>query len=317
MSFADICAAYIAERRAAGCRMDKEERALARLAALHAGMGCPGDALPRALVEAWCAGRPGEAEATRLGRASVARCLASWMARMGCDAWVAPAGTGRTGEGAYQPHIFSDRELAALFAAADALAGGDAASPRAQKALILRMLYSSGLRCGEACALGKADVDLEAGILTLHQAKNGRDRLVPVHPAIAERMRAFSDAAWAAHPQYPSHGLFWSLPEGAPITTDGVYRLFRQALWDAGISHGGRGKGPRVHDLRHTFACHRIRGWARGGEDINARLPILAAYMGHASTKCTEYYLRLTAELFPDIAARAEEAGGWVVPSWE
>lgn len=64
MSFADICAAYIAERRAAGCRMDKEERALARLAALHAGMGCPGDALPRALVEAWCAGRPGEAEAT-------------------------------------------------------------------------------------------------------------------------------------------------------------------------------------------------------------------------------------------------------------
>jgi hypothetical protein len=62
MSFADICAAYIAERRAAGCRMDKEERALARLAALHAGMGCPGDALPRALVEAWCAGRPGEAE---------------------------------------------------------------------------------------------------------------------------------------------------------------------------------------------------------------------------------------------------------------
>jgi hypothetical protein len=62
MSFADICAAYIAERRAAGCRMDKEERALARLAALHAGMGCPGDALPRALVEAWCAGRPGDVD---------------------------------------------------------------------------------------------------------------------------------------------------------------------------------------------------------------------------------------------------------------
>ena len=132
MSFADICAAYIAERRAAGCRMDKEERALSRLSALHADMGCPGASLPRALVEAWCEARPGEAEATRLGRASTARCLASWMARMGYEAWVAPAGTGRTGEGAYQPHIFSDAELAALFAAADALAGEDPASPRAQ-----------------------------------------------------------------------------------------------------------------------------------------------------------------------------------------
>lgn len=63
------------------------------------------------------------------------------------------------------------------------------------------------------------------------------------------------------------------------------------------------------------FACHRLRGWVEAGDDVNALMPYLAAYMGHADTRCTEYYLRLTAELFPGMVAQVERECGWVVPS--
>lgn len=315
MSIAEIAAAYVAERRSVGLRFDKEERAMRRVVALHGEMGCAPDELPRELVDAWCELRPGESEANRLARVSQARCLAEWMARMGYDAYVAPRGQGWRDRGSYEPHIFTHDELASLFSAADRLAGDDPCRQRAQASLVLRLLYSTGMRCGEACGLAKGDVDLEAGVLTVRHAKNDKDRLVPVHRSVAARMRDFEAAAALAHPQYGSHDRFWSLPEGRPLTVRYVYGLFREALWEAGISHGGRGKGPRVHDLRFTFACHRLRKWVSEGADVNALMPVLAAYMGHADTRCTEYYLRLTAELYPGMVERVERECGWVVPS--
>lgn len=311
--FSDITDAYIAERRALGFKMEKAEGAMSRIGALHEKMGCPQDELPRAMVEAWCELKPGEAESNRMLRVSWIRGLAEYMARMGLSAHIPPRG--RTGGCGYEPHIFTNAEIAALFAAADRLAGSDAACRRAQAALVLRLLYSTGMRSGEACSLGKDDVDLAAGVIRIRQAKNGRERMVPAHPAVIERMRSFRDAAAFAHPQYASHDRFWSLPEGKPLTSQYIYSFFRTALWESGASHGGRGRGPRVHDLRFTYACHRLRKWVEEGIDVNAMMPVLAAYMGHADTRCTEYYLRLTAELFPGMIAQVEGECGWMVPS--
>ena len=315
IAFEEITAAYIAEKRAVGYKMEKAGKVMARIAALHAGMGCRCDELPRELVEAWIAKRPGETETTRFHRMGYIRGLGEYMARMGFDASVLPGRQGYADRESYSPYIFTDAELGALFAAADNLAGDDPACQRAQMALILRMLYSSGMRVGEACGLLKGDVDLEAGVLTVRHAKNDKDRVVPMHASVTSRMRTFSQAAQLAHPQYGTHELFWSLPEGRPLSTRSVYGFFRQALWGARISHGGRGKGPRVHDLRFTFACHRLRGWVEAGDDVNALMPYLATYMGHADTRCTEYYLRLTAELYPGMVAQVERECGWVVPS--
>ena len=315
MTFAEITASYLSERRAVGHRMERGEAKMARIAALHARMGCPQDSLPRELVEAWCELRPGEAETNRLERVSQIRCLAEYMVRMGHDAFVAPRGQGWRDRGSYEPHIFTDAELSALFAAADRLAGDDPCCQRAQASLVLRLLYSTGMRCGEACGLSKGDVDLDAGLLTVRHAKNDKDRLVPMHPSVTERMRTLHDRVTLSHPWYADHDRFWSLPEGRPLTVRYMYGFFRDALWGAGISHGGRGKGPRVHDLRFTFACHRLRSWVSEGADVNALMPVLAAYMGHADTRCTEYYLRLTAELYPGMVEQVESECGWVVPS--
>ena len=314
-AFEEITAAYIAEKRAVGYKMEKAGKVMARIAALHADMGCRCDELPRDLVEAWVAKRPGETETTRFHRMGYIRGLGEYMARMGYDAYVLPGKQGYTERESYSPYIFTDAELCALFASADRLAGSDRACQRAQAAIVMRLLYSSGLRVGEACGLRKGDVDLDADVLTIRHAKNDKDRVVPMHAAMVSRMRAFAHAAQLEHPQYGAHELFWSLPEGRPLSTRFVYGFFRDALWGAGISHGGRGKGPRVHDLRFTFACHRLRGWVEAGDDVNALMPYLATYMGHADTRCTEYYLRLTAELFPGMVARVERECGWMVPS--
>lgn len=314
-TFEKITESYLAEKRAVGFKLEKGDATMARIASLHRAMGCAHDELPRELVDAWTAKKPGETETTRLHRVGDIRGLAEFMARMGHAAYIPPGKQGYPERGSYSPYIFTDDELSALFSSANELAGSDETCLRAQMATVIRLLYSSGLRVSEACSLSKEDVDLDEGILTIRHAKNDKDRLVPLHPSMAVRLRAFSSAASLEHRQYGGHDLFWSLPEGRPLSPRSVYGFFRQALWSAGISHGGRGKGPRIHDLRFTFACHRLRDWVREGADVNAMMPYLAAYMGHADTRCTEYYLRLTAELYPGMVAQVERECGWVVPS--
>jgi integrase/recombinase XerD len=85
-------------------------------------------------------------------------------------------------------------------------------------------------------------------------------------------------------------------------------------LGQARISHGGRGYGPRVHDLRHTFAVNNLRSWFAQGRDVGALLPVLQTYMGHSSITDTAYYLHLTAESYPDITAQVQQVIGDVVP---
>ena len=77
---------------------------------------------------------------------------------------------------------------------------------------------------------------------------------------------------------------------------------------------GGKGHGPRIHDLRHVFAVNNLRSWFDRGEDVGALLPVLQAYMGHSSIADTDYYLRLTAESYPHITAAIQRAFGDVVP---
>jgi len=155
-----------------------------------------------------------------------------------------------------------------------------------------------------------ADVDLNQGILTVRQGKFGKDRLVPPALPLVVRLQKY-----AAHFRVrPSDAFFFPSEQGGPWSIRTVYRLFRQLLLECGIPHAGRGKGPRVHDVRHTFAVHTLLRWYREGADLDAKLPVLATYLGHQSLSGTQRYLHLTAELFPEIAVRVNAAFGDVIP---
>src|SRR5437868_5231401 len=108
--------------------------------------------------------------------------------------------------------------------------------------------------------------------------------------------------------------IFFPGPSGGPFALRTVYTLFRELLLQCGIPHAGRGKGPRIHDYRHLFALHTLRRWYRAGEDLDAKLPLLATYLGHQHLAGTQRYLHLTAEIFPEITARMNAAFGEVIP---
>jgi integrase len=179
--------------------------------------------------------------------------------------------------------------------------------------VLFRTIYACGLRCSEARLLRVADVDIDTGVLQIRDAKGGNDRQVPVSGPLHARLVGYHAAQIARRPDTRA----WFFPgarPGEPLTLGNIDKNFRRFLWQAGISHGGRGHGPRVHDLRHTMAVNNLRAWFAAGRDVGALLPVLQTYLGHSSIADTAYYLHLTAESYPDITARVQPVVGDVVP---
>jgi integrase len=134
--------------------------------------------------------------------------------------------------------------------------------------------------------------------------------LVPPALSLVNRLRRYAGHFGNRAP----HAIFFPGPSEGPFALRTVYTLFRKLLLQCGIPHAGRGKGPRIHDYRHLFALHTLRRWYRDGEDLDAKLPLLATYLGHQNLCGTQRYLHLTAEIFPEITTRVNAAFGDVIP---
>ena len=304
--------ALAAEKRATGCKYDTEERVLARFAAFS-GSQFPGlEAPTRVSVEAWITSARERGVKRRLCRAWPRRC-GSWPAGWAdgaCPAYVLPTGA-LPRPARYVPHIYTDQELAALFTQTDRCHYNSQVPFRhLVMPVLFRTIYACGLRASEARLLRFDDVDIDAGVLTIRDGKGGKDRQVPVSAALRDRLADY-------HARVAGRtGGDWFFPgtAGQPLPLANVDKNFRRFLWQARIPHGGKGHGPRVHDLRHVFAVNNLRSWFAVGEDAGALLPVLQAYMGHSSIAGTDYYLRLTAESYPHIATAIQRAFGNIVP---
>jgi integrase len=273
--------------------------------------GCTEPVLSKELTESWNRKRPNEAQATLLDRVAPVRQLAVYMNSLGVPAYVLPKHIMTSGP-RYVPHIYSNEELAAIFKQTDACHYNSQAPYRHWvMPLLFRLLYGCGLRISEALHLRVRDVDLDAGVLTIWDGKFNKDRLVPLSEELLDRCRAY---AKQVHPFSDGGAYFFPFHDGQAMTELNAYKNFRKFLWKAGMSHGGWGKGPRVHDFRHTFAVHCLRRWVLEEKDLAAYLPVLKTYLGHQSFSDTSRYLRLTADLYPDITAKVERAFGHVIP---
>jgi integrase len=314
ITLADAIAALVGEKRAIGYKYHAEARVLARFEAFTR-REFPGlDTLTEASVQAWITEARGRGvkPATLQGLAAPTRELARWLGRRGVAAYLLPrAALPRPAR--YVPHIYTDAELAALFAQTDRCHYCPEVPLRhLVMPVLFRTIYACGLRCSEARLLRVADVDIDTGVLQIRDAKGGRDRQVPVSETLRNRL-----AGYHAHVAGQPGRREWFFPGARPdqpLTLGNVYHNFRRFLWQAGISHGGPGHGPRVHDLRHTMAVNNLRSWFAHERDVGALLPVLQAYLGHSSIADTGYYLHLTAESCPDITARVQQTIGDVVP---
>lgn len=209
-------------------------------------------------------------------------------------------------------HIYSDAELMKLLEAAKVVSRQHPVRGTTLHAMV-GLGAAAGLRISEVVRLDRRDVDLRVGVLTILRTKFAKDRLVPVHQTTLEVLRRYSEVRDAHFGEVECPAFFLNL-RGRRYSRHTVQLDF----WTLGRQAGLReavGKGPRFHDLRHTFAVRRLAGWYHEGRDLQAMLPVLATYMGHAQYSDTAYYLGATAELlglaverFATFAAAAKEA---------
>ena len=207
------------------------------------------------------------------------------------------------------PYIFTEEEMKHIFTAVDAWEDSFYTNRHLIDPVLFRLLYATGMRVSEALNILVKDFDGINGVLTVYHTKNYKDRLIPIASSLADRIDKFINAfhKYSLDTAY----LFQSFRKGK-MDNSTVYRRFRQYLQCANIPHTDA--GPRVHDLRHNYAVKCLKKWVLAGEELTNLLPYLAAYMGHSDFRGTQYYLRLTADLYPDIINRLEAGFGHVIP---
>ena len=203
------------------------------------------------------------------------------------------------------PRILSDSELGSLMSACGRVSPG-----YPQRAMTLTVLVgvlaSTGLRSGEALRLDRADVDLVDGILHVRKTKFRKDRLVPVHATTLAALGHYARHRDAAFPA-PKDCAFFLSSRGGRLSPAGLGQAFGAACELAGLDSDKR---LRPHDLRHRFAVTRLAVWHRERAAVQALLPLLATYLGHAHYTDTAYYVRATAELLGMASDRAFADGG-------
>jgi site-specific recombinase XerD len=206
----------------------------------------------------------------------------------------------------FVPYIFSPDELRRLLCEADADRRKLCLETATIRVLIL-LLYGTGLRLSEALNLTRADVDLQGSVLTVRHTKFGKTRLVPFGPQLGEILTQHA----ARGQSLPAEAPFFTTRLGTPVNRDTFHQNFRLYCERANIrrSDGGRYQ-PRIHDLRHTFAVHRLTSWYRQGADVQRLVHLLSVYLGHTHLRHTQVYLSMTPALLTEASACFERYAG-------
>ena len=197
------------------------------------------------------------------------------------------------------PYIYSDQEIAALIHAAGTIA---APMPSATLQALISLIAATGLRAGEALALDRGDAGPDAAMLTV-TGKNDQTRLVPLHPATVAMLARYAARRDRLCPHPASPALFLT-STGQRARQRGVAETFARLVVLAGIATPPGRRRPRVHDLRHAFAVTTLTRWYRDGADVQAKLPVLSAYLGHSCPEATYWYFQATPELLALAAGR-------------
>lgn len=205
------------------------------------------------------------------------------------------------------PHIYSRIQLQRLFDLRNieiALGRAKQLDPITFRTLLL-LLYGAGLRYSEATGLARENVDMSTSVLTIRDTKFQKSRLVPFGLSLAKVL--VDHLLQPAGKRYAKDGTAFLLSnrDGTRLASSTVQAAFDRLRRTADVrgSVGGR-VAPRLHDLRHTFAVHRLTTWYRQGADVQRLLPVLSTYLGHSDLEGTKIYLTMTPELLSQASRR-------------
>jgi integrase len=296
-SLQDHLAEYIAARRALGTRLQEPAQTLLQFIKFLARKRSACITTPLALE--WSQQSKNVQRATWARKLSMVRQFARWVHAVEPRHQVPPPRLLNVRHRRNPPHIYSDEQIRSLMVAASRLG-----SSTRMKGLVLQtiigLLAATGLRPGEAFALEKADVDLQTGMLNIRESKFGKSRQVPIHSSTIASLERYARRR-NRNLRGSDDPHFFLSDRGAALVPGAVRRWFCKISRSCGLRGqvpGHRcGRGPRLQDLRHTFATKRLVEWYRTGENVAIQLPKLAAYLGHSSVICTYWYIQAVPEL--------------------
>ncbi|MCA9183667.1 MAG: tyrosine-type recombinase/integrase [Planctomycetales bacterium] len=206
------------------------------------------------------------------------------------------------------PYIYSVNELERLLAATDTLHVPHSPLHATSMRTLLLLLYGTGMRIGEALALTLHDVDLVQQILTIHNTKFFKSRLVPIGPRLTVVLRDYAYRRCQLPMPAGEASAFIATRTGKRWHYRNVNNYFRRVRQAAGIHRESSARyQPRIHDIRHTAVLHRVVTWYQRGANVQRILPHLATYLGHVDVASTQRYLTMTAELLNEANLRFEQ----------
>ena len=299
-----VLTGLVEERHRMGFRFKEEERLLHELDRMSIGFDCTGG-LTQELVTKFIERKPNWHQGTQKQHVHAVRLLALYMLRHDMQAFVADYSSVTDLHEDYKPYIFTHQEIDGIFDKADHI------RPNGQRShifypVLLRVQYGCGLRISETLNLQMSDIDFEGKVFHIRDAKNHKDRDVPFSDSVGKYLSWYSRQI---HPVYHAEDYFFASRWGDRRYSIGtVSSYFREILSRCGIRHGGRKNGgPHLH-------CHSLEKMLREGTSHQAALPLLMIYLGHSSLSATGYYLKLTAEAFPDLRDRIDRLYGDIIP---
>ena len=267
--------------------------------------------LSQELVMQWIERKPHQKAETVRCNIRTMRVLADFLNRNGIPAYKVPIHLSPRKTHDFTPYIFTYDEITRIIAAFDGFKYNKA-SPKRHLVypLLFRVLCFCGLRISEALNLKVEDVDAENSYFILRDTKNCQDRMIPLDDNLKQRFGLYKNQMNFV----TGDGYFFPAPDGFRYSVDVIEKTFRSVMFEVGIPYRGKNKGPRLHDLRHTFCVHSLQKLTEGGKESYATLPILMTYLGHKSIGATSRYIHLSAESYPALLKQTEALFGDLIP---
>ena len=303
---------FIAEKRSLGFIYNSEAYELFRLDAYWNEKRFSDPCMSFEMLDEWLRAKPGEGKAGHRRRVSAAKMLAVYMNSLGIPAYVPLL---KVGKDHNKVHIFSHEEIRDVFKEIDSYVPNSIIPADFRMAkeypLMFRLYYCCGMRNNEACALETKDVDLAAGIITVRDGKNQKDRLV----YLPEDLREMAESYYRYLCQALGYTPRWFFPGRFPDRHVGKGQIDKRfsAFWAGTASSKNCDKKPTPHCFRHTFVVNRINMWIEGGMDLDVMLPYLSKYLGHTDPQETFYYYHMVSDAFR-ILKRKDKASSDVLP---
>jgi site-specific recombinase XerD len=273
--------------------------------------------ITQSLIAKWREAQVNDNVKTTFNKCSVISQFAKYMNRLGFPCFVPRLPKCICNN--YIPYIFTHEQIQTIFATCDSLIMPNRASMDNRLFAIpsiLRLLYSTGMRVGEAVSLLNRDVDIVRRLIVIRKTKNQQQRLMPINPSLYQVLHQYLSARnrLPVKNTEAEDAPFFISPSGHALIQGHVYAWFRKILKKCGIPHCAD-QGPRVHDLRHTCAVHSLMSQVKAGADVYCVLPVLSVFLGHRRLSGTENYVRLTQEMFPDVIKQEQSISQSLFPS--